>query len=325
MAITKLTRRTFLASSAIGAAQQRSDFRVDVDLVTLTFTAMQRNGQPVDDLRIEELRLLDDGQPRPIVNLWRDLDIPLTIGLIADVSITQAGYIASHRNTIHSFLNQVLHSGDRVFVVTTAADVVLVADLTDSLPVVMEAIDKIESTQSYGKRLGPECPPKVLSEKNGITRQLSGCGGSELWDAIFHSARLKLKPASGRKALIFISDGLDTGSVHSLSDAIEAVQGADALVYTIFYRERNSGGAPINLERLARDTGGRSFEAFGANFPKIFARIEEDLRSIWVLAFRPPVGADNGAFRKVKLTTTRKGITLRARPGYSAPAFQRPK
>jgi VWFA-related protein len=267
--------------------------------------------KPIHDLQISDLVLHDNGQPREIRHLWRDLDVPLTVGLVADVSLTQAAYIAQHRATIVGFLQHFLQPQDQAFVVTAAAEVALVMDLTNSLDDLTTAIDKIDSQQTFGKRLGPECPPRALPPaKDGTPRSITGCGGSELWDAIFYSARLKMKSLPGRKALIFLSDGIDTGSVHDLTDAIEAAQGADTLVYTIFYRSVRTTATPANLLRLTQETGGRSLEVFRGGLPKAFARIEEDLRSIYVLAFSPPSDAKDGNFRKLKLASTRKDTSI---------------
>jgi VWFA-related protein len=122
-----------------------------------------------------------------------------------------------------------------------------------------------------------------------------------------------------RRALIVLSDGLDTGSTHSLTDAIEAAQGADTLVYTIVYLSEWTGPAADRLERLALETGGRSFPAPKGSPARIFAGIEEDLRNLYVLAFTPPPAARDGKFRNLVVKTTRRGVTIRARAGYSLP------
>jgi Ca-activated chloride channel family protein len=155
----------------------------------------------------------------------------------------------------------------------------------------------------------------VLRNADGTSRFISGCGGAALWNSIFYAARLKMKPLAGRRALIVLSDGLDTGSTHSLTDAIEAAQGADTLVYTIVYHSELSGASTDRLERLALEAGGRSFPAPKGSPARIFARIEEDLRNLCVLAFTPPATRD-GKFRPLAVKTTRRGVTIRARAGY---------
>lgn len=306
---------------AAGFAQDAPpDFRVDVDLVTVTFTAADRNGAPVENLRREELLLFDDGQRREIGYLWRETDLPLTVGLLADVSLTQALFVPEHRQTIMRFFRQVLGPRDRAFIVSVASDVVLVTDTTGSIEDLEYGIGHVDSLQSVGTRLGPECPPKMRRAADGTSWFVSGCGGTALWNSIFYAARLKLKPLAGRRALIVLSDGLDTGSTHSLTDAIEAAQGADTLVYTIVYPSGWSGTAAADrLERLALETGGRSFPAPKGSPARIFARIEEDLRNLYVLAFTPPPAARDGKFRPLAVKTTRRGVAIRARAGYSLP------
>jgi hypothetical protein len=88
--------------------QQPVRFRLEVDLLRSRSRAADLDGKPIHDLQISDLVLQDNGQPREIRHLWRDLDVPLTVGLVADVSLTQAAYIAQHRVTIVGFLHHVL-------------------------------------------------------------------------------------------------------------------------------------------------------------------------------------------------------------------------
>src|SRR5437868_4173348 len=92
----------------ICTAQESVDFRVSTNLVPVTCSVTGRNGQPVLDMRAEDFVLLDNGKPRPIQYLWREESVPLTIGLVVDISGSQAGFIGEHRQTIIKFLRQIL-------------------------------------------------------------------------------------------------------------------------------------------------------------------------------------------------------------------------
>ena len=111
------------------SAQQKPDIQVNVNLVTVACAVATRGGAPVQDLKAEDFRLLDNDQPRPIADFWRESDLPLTVALVADVSGSQAGYIRGHREAIAQFLAQVIGPRDRALVVEVAQESWLIAGL----------------------------------------------------------------------------------------------------------------------------------------------------------------------------------------------------
>src|SRR5665213_4100494 len=119
-----------LLFTAVLPAQQDPDIRVDVDLVTVACAVTTRGGAPARNLKWEDFRMLEDGQPRPIQNFWRESDLPLTVALLADVSGSQAGYIRSHRDAVAQFLKQVIGPRDRAMVVEVAQQARLLSGLT---------------------------------------------------------------------------------------------------------------------------------------------------------------------------------------------------
>jgi VWFA-related protein len=155
----------------------------------------------------------------------------------------------------------------------------------------------------------------------------NGCWGTALWNGVYSAARLKMETLTGRKALVVITDGWDRGSHRTLSQAIEAAQGASAAVYVIRSTSHLysllatgaglSGAHERNLRRLAEETGGSVFRNRG-DLAAIFDRIENDLRAQYVLAFTPAVGIPG--YRRLQVTTTRAGLAVRARKGYYAVA-----
>ena len=107
-----------LAALSAGYAQTVPNIRVDVNLVTLAASVSDRNGAPVQNLHREDFVLFDNAEPREIKYLWQEMDLPLTVGLIADVSGSQSGLVGKHRQTITQFLRQVIGPRDRAFIVT---------------------------------------------------------------------------------------------------------------------------------------------------------------------------------------------------------------
>jgi VWFA-related protein len=327
-----------LGTVLLCAAQESADFRVSVDLVPVTCAVTSKDGQPVLDMQAEDFVLLDNGKPRPLQYLWRELDAPLTVGLVVDISGSQSQFLRQHRRTIAQFLEQVLRPQDQAFMVAVGPGVKLAAGLTNSYRDLRAAVERLDPRLLFNPRnlsddddLGDQCqaePPHLPAGFRfpaGIILPKWYCGGTLLWNGVYSSARLKTKSVSGRKALVVLTDGLDTGhgdGTHTLSDAIEAAQGADTVVYTIHYAAhlpailRLSSG--IGLRRLSTQTGGRAFEDPKGDPSEIFTLIERDLRSLYVLAFSTPEKERDGKFHRLEVKSKRRGLTVRARKGYQA-------
>ena len=299
-------------------AQQSPDIRVDVDLVTASCSVTDRGGVPVKGLKREDFNLRDNGQPRDITNFWQESDLPLTIAFVADVSGSQAGYVKSHREAVAKFFQQVLSPADRAMVVEVAQQSRLLSDLTASPDALSAAVERIGTHE--GKEsplLGPPCRNSSFPHT---------CGGTALWHGVYYAAQ-QLKPVAGRKAIVILSDGMDTGSDISLTNVIEMAQSADVVVYSIKYASPMrfiSLAATIaqavsrGLERLSRETGGLNFANPGHKISDVFSQIESDLRNMYVLGFTPPSDAGDGQFHKLDVIALRPGLSVRSRAGYWA-------
>ncbi len=299
---------------------QKPDIRVDVGLVTVTCAVADRNGVPAKGLNAADFELRDNGRLQKIDQLWQESDLPLTIGLIVDVSGSQSAFIDQHRRTAGQFLTQLIRPQDRAFVVTVGTDVKLLADLTASPDEMRRGLSLMDMFQHAGAQFGESCEVAV---------PLRGCGGTALWNGVYAAAGQKMRWVHGRKALIVLSDGLDTGSPHSLSDTVESVQESATVVYAIKYVDHDltpSAGrsllvaAPTLAVWNASPTRPEAslFQTRRKIFTEIFSRIEQDLRNQYVLGFTPPPEARDGRFHKLEVKMTRPELTVRARVGYYA-------
>jgi Ca-activated chloride channel homolog len=309
-----------LAAATLNGAPQESDIKIDIDLVTVACAVSTHDGAPVRDLQAEDFRLFDDGQAREIRSFWRESDLPLTVALVSDVSGSQAGYIRSHRAAVGQFLSQVLGPRDRAMLVEIAQKPWLISGLSGPGSNVEAAVEKVGAPG--GKQspvLGPPCRNRAVPH---------GCGGTALWHGLYYVAR-ELKPVTGRKAIIVLSDGIDTGSDVSLTDLIESAQSSGTVVYSIKYasptRFFSIAGAVAQavshgLERVSRETGGLSFSNPGRNVSEVFSKIEADLRNLYVLGFSLPESGRDGRFHRLEVRTIRNGLAVRTRAGYWAPA-----
>jgi Ca-activated chloride channel homolog len=304
---------SWLLCGGLLAGQQKADIRVDVDLVTVACSVTDRGGAPVKNLKSEDFVLMDNGVPQKIGQFWQESDLPLTVALVADISGSQAMFIKNHRNAVTQFLSQVIGPRDRAMVVEVAQQAWLVSDLTNDPNALRKSVQSIGLRQSKDEPLlGVRC---------------HRCGGTALWHGIYYAARLGLRPVTGRKAIVALSDGMDTGSDVSLNDAIEMAQTAETVVYGIKYASPFrylSLGATIaqavsrGLERMSRETGGVTYPNPGRKLSDVFSQIEADLRNSYVLGFTPAAEARDGKFHKLEVKPVRKDVLVRARAGYWA-------
>jgi VWFA-related protein len=136
-----------------------------------------------------------------------------------------------------------------------------------------------------------------------------------------------LKPVAGRKAIVVLSDGMDTGSDITLTDLIEMAQSAETVVYSIKYANPMrfisitatiAQAVSRGLDRLSRETGGLVFPNPGRKTSEVFSQIEAELRNLYVLGFTPPADARDGKFHKLDVKTAREDLVVRNRVGYWA-------
>ena|SRR6266481_2514531 len=305
----------------MGAAQ-RSDIRVDVTLARVPFVATDSDGKPIRDLLRDELTVTEDGVPQEIKYLWTEMDLPLTVGLVIDISSSQMGFVRSHRDSVERFITHVIGPADRVLLATVDEQPRLVVELTSSSDELARGTELIRHQRHAGERFGEPCqPPERLSRRG--TR---ACVGTAVWDGVFHVVRSQFLHAEGRKALVLLSDGLDlNSSVHGLSSAVEAAQSAHVAVYTLKYLSAPYLAlSPLLIVRALRDhgmeeiavqTGGLAFNN-PKNLDKVYGQIEQDLRSQYILAYTPKEAPAGGTRHHLEIRTTRPATRVRAQTGY---------
>jgi VWFA-related protein len=151
--------------------------------------------------------------------------------------------------------------------------------------------------------------------------------GTALYDALAAAAQ-NLEPVNGRKAIVVLSDGIDTASASNQNAAIQSLQRADVLLYPIRVYDRKvfafdvpgSGSDNLregkkSLEKMARETGGAVFDlADTETLSGAFGRLEEELRSQYSLGYTPP--STGGSYRKIRVTVKPRGLTVQTREGY---------
>jgi VWFA-related protein len=355
----KISRRGLLAAFALSPAarllrgqQANTTFSADVKVVNLLATVRDKQGQILRDLTKEDFLLDEDGHPQTISYFSRETDLPLTLGLLVDTSGSERRMIPDERRASIRFLEQVMRPDkDKAFVIHFDFEVELLEDLTNSREKLEKALNELDTPQLQRQQQGGGYPGGGYpSGGQGGQRGGRGRGGgTDLYDAVYLAGDddTLMKKQKGRKALILLSDGVDTGSKETLGSAIESAQRADTLVYSILFEDPNGYGNNMGgfggprmgrrggmgggnryptmnrpdgkkiLEQISRETGGRFFEV-SRKWPldKVFEAIEEDLRSQYSLGYTSDQqGADRG-YRRIHLTTKQKGTVVQTREGY---------
>ena len=289
-------------------ALAQESIRVDVNLVTVSFSVRDANGALVDNLVKDDFDVIEDAVPQKIAHFARSLDVPLTLGLIVDVSGSQEHFTRQHQHDIEVFLNDVLGPRDRVFLVGFGNHIRLVSDYSHSSDDLMEAWKRSDKHFGQFPDLGPH-----------EDRDL----GTAFYDSIFYPVTEKLAQENGRRALLMFSDGEDNSSSHDMMTAIEAAQLANVLVYTIRYTEKSHGKLTARnqygirvMDRIAKETGGAHIDAETTDPHTYFRQIAEELRTSYELAYYPTNTVKDDAFRKVVIRAKRSGLTIRSKTGY---------
>lgn len=333
--------------------ESQSKISVEVKLVTVYATVRDKHEKLISDLNKEDFALDEDGRPQTITHFVRDTDIPLTLGLLVDTSLSQRRVLEDERKASYTFLDHMLREKDTAFVLHFDREVELLQDLTSSRPKLQAALQLLETPERED----------VDSESRGQRH-----AGTLLYDAIYLASNDLMKKQQGRKALFVLSDGVDHGSKETLEEAVESAQRADASVYSILFADEESherqggfqhgggwggmgrggggmgggwpgggGGGPGGgggggghrypeenrtdgkkvLDRISTETGGRLFQVSKKmSIDQIYAAIEEELRNQYSLGYAPNPPNPGAGYHKIHLTTNKKDLTVQARDGY---------
>ena len=269
-----------------------------VNEVNVLFIATDKHGKFVRDLNQADFNILDDHKPpQAILNFRRETDLPLHLGLLVDVSGSVGGRFDFEQNAATSFLEHTVRTGfDKAFVVGFNSHSKMAQDYTDNVQLLSAAVHTLHDG-----------------------------GGTALYDAVYHACKeefLKDRPDHAvRKAIVIVSDGEDNQSEMSRAQAIEMAQRSEVIIYAI---STDDSGLVMRgdrvLQQLAEATGGRAFFPFKMkDITRSYAAIEDELRSQYVVSYKPANFDADGRYRSIEISTLKKDLQVRARKGYFAP------
>ena len=293
---------TIIACGISNLAAQTPTFRTGIDLATFGVTVVDRKGEYLTNLTLDDFEVLEDGQKQTIKYFARGTDIEngpeIHVGLLFDTSGSMTEDIKLSRSAAVKFLNT----------------------LSDAKDMTLVDFDTEVRVAKYGQKDFP----RMVERIRGRTPD----GETALYDAM----GVYLDGASedeGRKILVLYTDGGDTHSTISFGDLMTLIRASDVTVYSVGFLEHSRGRIEerAHLIQIAEATGGQAFfpstmKDIDASYDKVVAQI----RAQYSLAYTSTNTKQDGAWRKVEIRVTRpdlKGSKILARRGYFAP-YQEP-
>jgi VWFA-related protein len=294
-----------------------STLRVSVNLVDLFFVVHDKSGKLVPNLTRADCNVFEDNAPQKLKTFTAQTDLPLSIGILLDTSLSQERVLPVEQKAASAFLRRILRPTDESFLISFDVTVDLLADWTSNPDDLKRALDAAQINSSSG------------NFANGTLPSITKPKGTLLYDAVYLASNDKLRQESGRKAMVLLTDGQDEGSDEKLQSAIEAAQKADAVVYVLLISDSgiygtldfSSDGA---MRKLVEATGGEVFPIGkdGKKLPEAFNTIESQLRTEYQAAYTPSNAVLDGSYRHIRIACQQNGqpLKVQARQGYYAVA-----
>jgi Ca-activated chloride channel family protein len=292
-----------LAVSTLSLAQNLNDrdynLTVDVELVQLPVSVLDKDGLPVRGLQQDNFTIYEDKVQQDIT-LFKHEDIPLSIALVIDASGSMSDKLERLHASAMTFVRE-SNPDDETAIESFADDVTLEQDFTRNQHNLSRALAEITPN-----------------------------GNTSLYDAVFLAAKhLNEQGFHDKKVLLVVSDGEDNKSRYKLKEVLSAIRESKIILYAVGLLTPEPLFTPNDgkkaLKKLAEATGGASF------FPKNLNEVEEickkiarDLREQYTVGYKPSNNQQDGSWRKIQVRVnppkTISNIKVRTKQGYYAPS-----
>jgi Ca-activated chloride channel family protein len=269
-----------VASSPLLSAQ----FASGVNLVEVYATVTDRQGEPVTGLTAANFTVSEDGA-RQAITAFAAGEFPLAVAIGLDRSFSMgdaSNRLGVAKSAARTFIGA-LRKTDQVMVIAIGGEIDVVAPLSDHHAAAMAAIDRLDAW-----------------------------GTTPLYDAAL-SALDKVQSASGRRALVLLSDGTDRYSDTRAADLVDQARRRDVLIYPIALGRAR----PPVFAELATATGGRSFHApEPRDLASTMTAIARELRFQYLLGYVPSRATADAGWHAIDVSVDRADLRVRAREGY---------
>jgi VWFA-related protein len=259
---------------------------IDVDLVELYTTVIDRKGRPVPGLAREDFRVREDGQPQDLMRFEWVEDVPIHAAILLDTSTSMTEEIDQAERAALRFFEQLLTPRDRAAVITFNDEPELVVPFTNDTAILAGGLVGLEVD-----------------------------GETALHDSVIYSLWY-FSGIKGKRVLVLLSDGEDSKSRYRFDDVLEYARRSGVAIYAIGLGLPGGNDlARMALQRLASETGGSSFfiDRKG-NLAEVYRSIERELRAQYLLAYQS--AATGQGFREVEVEVSRPGVTAATARGY---------
>jgi VWFA-related protein len=262
--------------------------QVDVNLVEVLTTVLDRSNRPVRGLSREDFSIFEDGRSQTIEKFELVEDLPLTVGFAIDTSGSMEMALPEARKAAIGFLENLITAKDKVFALGFAGEPVLLIPPTDDVRAVEEAFGELRSV-----------------------------GWTALHDALVHSLYY-FRGTRGRKALILLSDGDDSASYYPFREALEYARRSGVVIYSVGVGvSALKTGIRRKLSQLSEETGGRTYFIESAEeLAQVYDSIEEELRSQYLLTYSSDGSGSDDEFRSIEVEVRDGKLKARATRGY---------
>ncbi|HEV2881558.1 MAG TPA: VWA domain-containing protein [Pyrinomonadaceae bacterium] len=314
-------------ASAAGAEDDREDVeQVETNVVNVLFNAVDKNRRFVTTIGQEDVRVFENDEPQTISLFERETNLPLSLAILIDTSSSQARTLSDEKDAAHAFIDSVIRPDrDKVAIVSFTGDATIEQDLTGDRASLHAAIERIEIPEPATKdeefiyeRAEQEAARTGIDNNPGLR------GSTAIWDAVWATATdmLSQTPERTRRAIILLSDGVDSTSRLKKEAAIEAVVGVNAVVYAIGIGDDEfDEGA---LKKLSERTGGHAFiPEDEIELNAAFGQIQQELRTQYLISYSPTNKARDNTFRRLRIDLVnpelrKQKLKLTYRNGYFA-------
>ncbi|HMG85245.1 MAG TPA: VWA domain-containing protein [Terracidiphilus sp.] len=296
-----------IAGQSVASQQDQPTYtlKLPVDEVSLTLQALDYDGQAVDDLKIEDLKVLDNGvRARRIVALDSFKDAPVHVGIMIDSSESMgSSRERSQRAAIAVARSLIRQPADRGFAM----------DFAVLSPIAKEWTSDVKELEAAIRN------HRVASDAGGSLR------GTALFDALYRACLNEFghdESPMSRNVIVMFSDGVDNASRGDLKLAVDECQKTNTAIYAFrFDVPEAASTGPAALAEVATKTGGRVFHGDDGDtqIADDVRMIETDLGARYRLIFKPPEVRHDGAFHRVEIDAPSRPVTIRLQTGYYAP------
>jgi len=288
-----------------------AQFRVDALLISVVATVVDGKGRTVPNLTSDDFIVEEDGQPQTIKHLVPSADLPISIGVVLDASLSMETKIRTAQRAVNRFLSMI-HQDDEIFLMTFTRRASLIADFT---------ADRTRLTNALmtGVNLG---------------------GGTSLYDSLYQALQKVKEGRYQKKAVLLVTDGEDTTSLTRFDKALQDIRESDMLVYSLGIRgapgfdmgtdplSGNSRSSTLNnttvdmkvLNRFGEASGGRAWEiaeaTFGRNMDAVLETIAAELRSQYSIGYYPTHPKKDGKWHSIRIRMKNPDYVARGRKEY---------